>query len=749
MITHRPYGSGHPYRHDLDQRVPSRPLVGEPFEVRVLADPDINEVQVEFPDGTHVLANQVHTADVEQDVGPFPSRRSAEGHLASAAEASRLDADARVWIATCCISTCTSYQVSGERGGIRVKTDWYEVDPVRWTSADVGSIAIEGPEARFDRHAVTWLLGSVGPIRVRFRLQLDPGQHIIGLGERYATVDHRGEVLDAVVFEQYKHQGRRTYLPVPMAVVVGGNHWGFHVDTTRRTWFDLGASEPDWIIVEAEVDPACPVVRLRLWSAMPNEIVLDFLAATGQPPLPPSWIFEPWMSSNEWNTQARVEAEVSRSLAERIPVGVVIEAWSDESTFVAWRDATYEIHPDGRPHRLADFTFPEGGAWPDPRAMVKRLHEQGVRVLLWQIPLVPTDRGDSGQIAADVRALVAQGLCVRDADGGPHRNRGWWFPGALIPDFTNPQARQWWRDRRRYLVDEMGIDGFKTDGGEHPWGHDLIYADGTTGAESNNRFPVLFAQTFHELFTEAGRDAVTFSRAGFTGSAAFPCHWAGDDDSTWDGLRAAIRAGLSAGVAGIYFWTWDLAGFSGPIPDAELYLRATALSAFCPIMQYHAEFNHHQIPNGDRTPWNIAEGTADASVLIVYQRFAVLRRRLVPYLASQAERSISSGRPLMRPLCFDYPDDAEVWSAPLQFQLGDDLIIVPVTEAGQTQVNVYLPEGQWIDCFSGLRLDGPVRHIRKVPIDEIAVYCRVPAFLSGPLANVFDVAITSTSAPKA
>lgn len=739
MITHRPYGSGHPYRHDLDQRVPSRPLVDEPFEVRVLADPDITDVQVEFRDDTLVLANQVHAAEVEQDVGPFPARRSAEGHLASAAEASRLDADARVWIATCSISTCSSYQISGERDGIRVETDWFEVDPVHWTPADVGSIAIEGPESRLDLQSIRWLLGSGGPIRVRFRLRLDPGQHIIGLGERYATVDHRGEVLDAVVFEQYKHQGRRTYLPVPMAVVVGGDHWGFHVDTTRRTWFDLGASEPDWIIVEAEVDPDRPVLRVRLWSAMPNEIVLDFLAATGRPPLPPSWIFEPWMSSNEWNTQARVEAEVNRSLAEQVPVGVVvIEAWSDESTFVAWRDATYEIHPDGRPHRLADFTFPEHGAWPDPRAMVERLHKQGVRVLLWQIPLVPTDRGDSGQIAADVHALQAQGLCVRDVDGSPHRNRGWWFPGALIPDFTNPQARQWWRDRRRYLVDEIGIDGFKTDGGEHPWGHDLVYADGTTGAESNNRFPVLFAQAFHELFTEAGRDAVTFSRAGFTGSAAFPCHWAGDDDSTWDGLRAAIRAGLSAGVAGIYFWTWDLAGFSGPIPDAELYLRAAALSAFCPIMQYHAEFNHHQMPNGDRTPWNIAERTADASVLTVYRRFAELRQCLVPYLAAQAERSISSGRPLMRPLCFDYPDDAEIWSAPLQFQLGDDLIVVPVTEAGHTQVNVYLPEGQWIDCYSGLRLDGPVRHIRKVPIDEIAVYCRAPAFSSGPLANVFD-----------
>jgi alpha-glucosidase (family GH31 glycosyl hydrolase) len=755
-LSHRPFGSGHPYRYDLDQRVPVHPVVEAPTEIRVLADPSIAAVAVEIgvtgTSGTaeirRVSARHVAASELEQDLGPFPARRTEEGHLAAAAEASHLGEGAVVWVAEVEFDGPATYHVVGQTAdGQVVDGGAHRVAPVRWeggaSAPAAGRLLVEGDAGhRLDADSVEWLVGADGAVRVRFAVVLDAEQHVIGLGERYATLDHRGEQLDAVVFEQYKHQGRRTYLPVPMAVVVGGDHWGFHVDTSRRTWFDLAATVPDRIVIEAEVDPSLPELTIHLWSGEPARIVDQFLEATGRPQLPPSWVYEPWMSANEWNTQERVEREVARSLDEDVPVGViVIEAWSDESTFLAFSDARYPVHADGEPHRLADFTFPEDGAWPDPVGMVRRLHEAGIRVLLWQIPLVPTDRGEEGQIASDVDAIVRLGHCVREADGSPYHNRGWWFPGALLPDFTDPAVRRWWAERRRYLVEEVGIDGFKTDGGEHLWGHDLRYADGTRGDESNNRFPVLFAQTYHELFESCGVAGTTFSRAGFTGSARFPCHWAGDDDSTWDGMVAAIHAGLSAGVAGVWFWTWDLAGFSGPIPDAELYVRSAAMSTFCPLMQYHAEYNHHQVPSNDRTPWNIAERTGDERVLQVFRRFAHLRRRLVPYLAEQAARSLITSKPLMRPLCFDHPDDPAVWSWPLQFQLGDDLLVAPVTSPAESdedpEIEVYLPAGTWTDAFRGSVHEGPVTLRRTVPWDEAAVYVRAGA--SPLLADVFTL----------
>jgi alpha-glucosidase (family GH31 glycosyl hydrolase) len=585
--------------------------------------------------------------------------------------------------------------------------------------------------------SVGWLATSEGTHRARFALRLEPEERIVGFGERFDALDQRGRTLDSRVFEQYKQQGNRTYMPMPFAIVVGGG-WGFHVATSRRVWFDVGETDPDrlWIEVELAGEPE-PEIELELFDGSPRDVLATFLARTGRPVEPPDWIFTPWMSGNEWNTQARVIAEVERSEHEGIPVGVVvIEAWSDESTFTAFRDAEYIPHEDGSPHTLADFTFPADGAWPDPKGMIDALHARGVRVLLWQIPLLRADAVPDGQLGHDRRVLVERGYAVREADGRPYANRGWWFPDALLPDFTSPEARAWWLAKRRYLVEELGIDGFKTDGGEHAWGDDLLYADGTRGIDTNNRYPVLYAAAYHELL---GSERITFSRAGFTGSASYPCHWAGDEDSTWEAFRASITAGLTAGACGVFFWGWDLAGFSGEIPDAELYLRSAAMACFCPIMQYHSEYNHHRAPSRDRTPWNIAERTGDARVLPVYRRFARLRMGLVAYLREQSRACVRDSKPLMRAPFFEVEDDPRIWEFPYQYFLGDSVLVAPVTEPGIETLRVYLPPGDWIDPWTKSEHAGPMTVEREVPIDEIAVY--VAADRAPSLVDVFKPAL--------
>jgi alpha-glucosidase (family GH31 glycosyl hydrolase) len=587
---------------------------------------------------------------------------------------------------------------------------------------------------RFVPESVSWLAAGASMKRVRFALRLEPDDHVVGFGERFDVLDQRGRALDAVVFEQYKAQGARTYMPMPFAIVVGGG-WGFHVATSRRVWFDVGQADQRLLWIEADLDDD-PRLELELFSGSPAEVLTAFLDRTGRPVLPPDWVFEPWMSANDWNTQQRVLDEVRRGEAEDIPVGVlVIEAWSDESTFTAFRDAVYDPNVDGAPHRLSDFHFPPDGAWPDPKGMVDELHERGIRLILWQIPLLKAAAIPDSQLDYDRRALVDRGHAVLKADGTPYANRGWWFPRALMPDFTSADARAWWTAKRRYLVEELGIDGFKTDGGEHAWGNDLRYADGTRGAETNSRYPVVYAAAYHELMRSLGRQGMTFSRAGFTGSAAYPCHWAGDEDSTWDAFRASITAGLTAGACGIFFWGWDLAGFSGELPTAELYMRSAAAACFAPIMQYHSEYHHRQPPR-DRTPWNVAEQTGDARVLEVYRRFARLRMRLQPYLRAQARQAVSVGKPMMRALFFEVDDDARIWEFPHEYFLGDDLIVAPVLMPGAEEQRLYLPRGEWTDPWTGEELVGPIVITRPAPLDRIPVY--VSASVAATLEPLFN-----------
>jgi alpha-glucosidase (family GH31 glycosyl hydrolase) len=679
MIRHRPAGGGHPYLADPDQRLPTDPVAGEPIELRATA-----------PISGGLLA-------IELDTGSLRSVVPAEPLGPDVAIARRPGRGRRAWTAL------LPAQAAGTR--------------LRYAAM-----------ARLVSDDIEWLRADRGPLRVRFALRLGPEARVIGFGERFDVLDQRGRRLDVRVYEQYKNQGNRTYMPVPFAIVVpgaGAPAWGFHVRTTRRSWYDVGATREDRLSIEVALDPADlePTVEVRLYLGTPADILRAFLAETGGAAVPPAWVFHPWMSGNEWNTEARIRAEVIRSLELGIPVGViVIEAWSDESTFVAFRDARYEVHVGGEPHRLADFTFPPDGAWPNPKGLVDWLHANDIRVLLWQVPLLRTRPLLAGQPRADRDLMVARGYGVRQANRRPYRNRGWWFPGALMPDWTNPDARAWWLERRRYLIEELGIDGFKTDGGEHAWGDALRYADGTRGSESNNRVPVLAAAAYQELLQSAGRDPVTFSRAGFTGAASVPLHWAGDEDSTWEAFRASITAGLSAGASGIFFWGWDLAGFSGEVPSAELYLRATAMACFCPVMQYHAEYNHHRLPSNDRTPWNIAERTGDPRVIPIFRRFAQVRERIVPYLVEQATRSVETGRPLMRALGFEWPDDPQAWDHPYEYLLGDDLLVAPIVETGVTSLEVYLPIGEWVDFWTEERIDGGRTVRRDTPLEVIPVY---------------------------
>ncbi len=729
MIRHRPSGSGHPYSDDTEQRSPVIPIAGEPLRLGVRTSAGIESVDVEFDE------NGVHRTVPLASV-PRSSRGQAidGGHLASAqARTARRAGGWEVQIDAPRAGTVLRYRFRAHTSDGRVeRTRWFTCRVAGWRTGPDSLVGIDGAAAGIIAGSVEVLDDGERLRRVRFALPLAADEHVTGFGERYDVLDHRGSTLDSVVFEQYKSQGahRRTYLPMPFAHVVGGAGWGFHIRTSRRVWFDIGAQQSDRLLVEAEVDAASgdsAAIELALYSGTPREVLDAFVFETGRPRELPEWVFRLWASGNEWNTQAEIERQMALHQEHDVPVGnVVIEAWSDESTFTAFRDAKYEVNEDGAPHRLADFEFPAEGAWPDPKGMVDALHADDVRVHLWQIPLIKLRPHPRGQAAADARAAIEQGVLIRERtpDGSvrPYRNRGWWFPLALMPDLTDERAAHWWTEKRRYLVEEVGIDGFKTDGGEHAWGEDLEYLDGRHGDEGNNTFPVAYPAAYGRLLESAGKAPVTFSRAGFTGSPAHGAFWAGDENSTWEAFRWSMFAGLSAASCGIVYWGWDIAGFSGAIPDAELYVRAMAASVFVPIMQYHSEFDHHRKPSNDRTPWNIAERTGDPAVLSEVRALVQLRERLLPYIAAAARDAVGASKPLMRPLYFDHPNDAAVWQHPLQWMFGNDLLVAPVLEPGATVWPVYLPDGDWVNVHSGevqrggVVVSADVRDRARVPV---------------------------------
>jgi len=565
-----------------------------------------------------------------------------------------------------------------------------------------------------------WLEEADGALAVvELSGELADGEALVGLGERFDGLDQRGRAPDVAVYEQYKNHGNRTYLPVPFMISSRG--YACLVEGTAHVAYDLGRAVEDRWRCAAQAGGGRPVA-IDLFAGDPAACVGALTALTGRPAAPPpDWAFGLWMSSNEWNTQARVEREVALHAEHGVPATVlVIEAWSDETTFYIWNGARYTPRDGDWAPRLADFSFPVDGPWPDPKGMADALHAAGIRLLLWQIPALKQIDGPHPQHDADAGHARERGFVLRGADGAPYRNPAFWFNGAMIPDFSSAAATAWWMQKRAYLLDELGVAGFKTDGGEHLQGRGILASDGRRGDELVNAYPNLYIGAYHRFATaRRGGDALTFSRAGHTGAGAFPAHWAGDENSTWEAFRRSIVAGLSAGLSGVPFWGWDIAGFSEALPTAELYLRATAMAAFCPIMQYHSEYTAPGEPSKDRTPWRVQEHTGDERVIPLARHFARLRMALVPYLVREAAHSAASGEPMLRALLLDHPGDKECWRIADQFRLGRDLLVAPVVEEGAATRRLYLPPGDWHDLWDGaargggrwIEVDAPLTHI--------------------------------------
>lgn len=544
---------------------------------------------------------------------------------------------------------------------------------------------------------------------------------VYGLGERYCSVNHKGRTIVNKVFEQFTQQNENTYLPLPFFHTSDGH--GVFVRTAYEVTFRFAET-----VNYMEIDEDA-VFDIYFFYGSPLEIVAKFNRLTGKTILPPKWAFGVWASANRWNNQKQIEEQMELIQKYHYPVSViVIEAWSDEATFYIWNGAEYLPKAGSKSFQLADFEFHR--PWNDPVKMIHDIHRAGMKLILWQIPALKLlDEGQENiQHDNDCEYAGREELAVQNPDGTPYKIPRQWFIGSMVPDFSNPETCKWWADKRQYLLSEMGVDGFKTDGGEFIHELKTKFYDGREGREARNLYPAQYEKVYQEMI---GKDRVLFSRSGYIGAQTTPMHWAGDQLSLFSELRSVLNAGLSLSLCGVPFWSFDIAGFAGPLPDKELYLRATALGAFTPAMQWHSEPADGQFAEilgghggtNDRSPWNMAEVTGDMSILETAVFFANLHTNFLPHIFCEAIKASKNGYPLMKHLFFEYSKDSKAASCDDEYMIGD-LLIAPVLEEKSTMRSVYLPKGNWFDLWTGEKIIGQNSINVEVPLNRIPVYLR-------------------------
>ena len=222
--------------------------------------------------------------------------------------------------------------------------------------------------------------------------------------------------------------------------------------------------------------------------------------------------------------------------------------------------------------------------------------------------------------------------------------------------------------------------------------------------------------------------------------------WSGDVECTWKTLQQQIPVGLNTSLTGLPYWGTDTGGFV-PTKEltGELYVRSFQFSTFCPLFRSHGRTWKTRLPwgwnTGDFGPIEVdASRMTDpkelhnAQVEPICRKYLDLRYRLLPYTYSAVRDAHETGLPVMRALWVHYPNDPKAVSTSDEYLWGRDILIAPVTEAGATSKQVYLPEGVWYDFWTGARTEGGKTIDRRVDLATMPIYVRGGAVL--PLGPV-------------
>ncbi len=506
------------------------------------------------------------------------------------------------------------------------------------------------------------------------------GEHFLGMGEQRDSVDLAGTVVPVKVWaecgtskEEPFYASSRGYGVRFETTAVGRLSFGPVVDTHGC---ELGTS-PCAITAGLAVVQACfkaPSFVYDVYPGRPEQIVRTVAAETGRPPLPDPSQFALMKWRDAVGSENELLADATRFAAARIPLGWLIldNPWEQGGC-------------------VGTLTF-DRNRYPDPSALVQRVHARGLRLMLWVSPMVRTGCG--------------AGLYPPDRVIGPGRDQ------AL--DLTDLAVAAAFEQR---LVGALGsgVDGLKVDRGDEV-DLELRRLAGGSGTLLHNTYPLLLARSIDSAVRAArGSPVPTLFRAGSTGAQRLETgSWSGDLSGTWGGLQRAVRMAQTAGLVGYSTWGSDVGGYRSNSLTTDVFVRWTQLGAISPVFEVGGTG-----PNA--RPWLFGRRAMDA-----LRSAATLHYELFPYEYQLSRVAAATGLPILRPPALSYPDDPGAWSAEGAILVGRDLLAAPVTSPGTT-ANVTLPPGKWVDLSTGVVLVGPQSFTRPTPMTELPLYLRAGA----------------------
>ena len=234
------------------------------------------------------------------------------------------------------------------------------------------------------------------------------------------------------------------------------------------------------------------------------------------------------------------------------------------------------------------------------------------------------------------------------------------------------------------------------------------------------------SQAWNSLVSNSESRGFVWTVQGWAGTQRYSICWTGDQYGSWDLIRYHIPTLIGSGMSGQAYATTDVDGIFGGSP--ETYTRDLQWKCFTPVL-YAMNGWAGKI---SKSPWAYAE-----PYISINRKYLKLKLRLTPYMYKYTREAYDTGAPIVRGMVWEFPEDKKTYdrSTQHQYMLGESLLVAPVYTSlkinkGWRKEDIYLPEGQWVDYWDGLRIAGPTTiDAYPAPLEKLPILVRAGSII--------------------
>ncbi len=534
--------------------------------------------------------------------------------------------------------------------------------------------------------------------KIEFNLSKD--EVLYGGGARALDMNRRGHRLPLFNRAHYGYETHSELMNYTMPIVLSSNQYMIHFDNAPIGYLDLDSKGDNTLTYETVSGrKTYQIIVGDTWYDMLN----NYTNLTGKQPMLPRWALGNFSSRFGYHSQEEVENTISKFKEENIPVDAIILDLYWFGKEVKGTMGNLEVFRD---------------SFPDFDGMVKRLNDKGVKTITITEPFVLTTSKKWDE-------AVAKNVLAKDSVGNDAKY-DFYFGNTGLIDIYKPEGEQWFWNIYKDLANK-GVAGVWGDLGEPEVHPDWVQHHTGSASEVHNIYGHDWARLIYEGYQRDFPNTRPFilMRAGYSGSQRYGMvPWSGDVNRTWGGLQSQPEIALQMGMQGLAYMHSDLGGFAGANLDDELYVRWLQYGVFNPIFRPHAQ---EEVPSEPVFRSEKAKRLASFAI--------AMRYRLLPYNYNLVYENHKYGKPLMRPLLFEEPNNPELLNYTKTYLWGNDILVSPVLEAGKKEQEVYFPKGsKWFDIETDNITEGGTTKTVLLREDFIPVYVRAGAFV--PLTDV-------------